>query len=236
MRDSDASQLITSKTGYRQFYGLLKDIPLPVSRETGSLLYMLTRSTRAQSILEFGTSFGVSTIYLAAALRDNGGGRIITTGFESSKAARARENLTEAGLIDLIEIREGDALETLAIDLPETFDLVLLDGARACMQTFSIVWRHICGQARLCLPTMRVTAQSRLPHAHRCEPLCFGSAGGRSGNVDATLLNSNRVDRISIRFPDTQSYASSRCIGPLVQAAFRYRSVMVTVLSSVVRY
>lgn len=131
MRHSDASQLITSKTGYRQFYGLLKDIPLPVSRETGSLLYMLTRSTRAQSILEFGTSFGVSTIYLAAALRDNGGGRIITTEFEPSKAARARQNLREAGLIDLVEIREGDALETLAIDLPETFDLVLLDGAKS---------------------------------------------------------------------------------------------------------
>jgi hypothetical protein len=50
VRQSDASHLITSKTGYRQFYGLLKDIPLPVSRETGSLLYMLARSTRARSI------------------------------------------------------------------------------------------------------------------------------------------------------------------------------------------
>jgi len=131
VRQSDASHLMTSKTEYRQFYGLLKDIPLPVSRETGSLLYMLARSTRAQSILEFGTSFGVSTIYLAAALRDNGGGRIITTEFEPSKAARARENLTEAGLIDLVEVREGDALETLTRDLPVTFDLVLLDGAKS---------------------------------------------------------------------------------------------------------
>jgi predicted O-methyltransferase YrrM len=131
VRQSDASHLITSKTGYRQFYGLLKDVPLPVSRETGCLLYMLARSTRAQSVLEFGTSFGVSTIYLAAALRDNGGGRIITTEFEPSKAARARENLTEANLIDLVEIREGDALETLTRDLPETFDLVLLDGAKS---------------------------------------------------------------------------------------------------------
>ena len=127
---SDASRLLTSKTDYRQFYGLLKDIPLPVSRETGYLLYMLTRSARAQTILEFGTSFGVSTIYLAAGLRDNGGGRIMTTEFEPLKAARARENLTEAGLIDLVEIRECDALETLAHDLPETLDLVLLDGAK----------------------------------------------------------------------------------------------------------
>jgi predicted O-methyltransferase YrrM len=128
---SDASRLLTSRTEYREFYGLLRDIPLPVSRETGHLLYMLTRSTGAQHVLEFGTSFGVSTIYLAAALRDNGGGLVITTEFESSKAARARENLAEAGLTDLVEIREGDALETLAHDLPETLDLVLLDGAKA---------------------------------------------------------------------------------------------------------
>ena len=131
LAQSEASRLITSKSGCRQFYGLMKDIPLPVSRETGSLLYMLTRSTRAPSILEFGTSYGVWTIYLAAALRDNGGGRVITTEFESSKVARARQHITEAGLMDFVEIREGDALQTLARDLPERLDLVLLDGAKA---------------------------------------------------------------------------------------------------------
>ena len=131
LAESEASRLITSRSGYRQFYGLMKDIPLPVSRETGSLLYMLTRSTGAQSILEFGTSYGVSTIYLAAALRDNGGGQIITTEFEPSKVARARQHITEAGLMDFVEIREGDALQTLAHDLPERLDLVLLDGTKA---------------------------------------------------------------------------------------------------------
>lgn len=128
---TDVPAMITSRTGYREFYGLLKEIPLPVSRETGALLYMLVRATRAQSVLEFGTSFGVSTTYLAAALCDNGGGRVITTEFEASKVDRARKNLTEAGLIDLVEIREGDALQTLARDLPETLDVVLLDGAKA---------------------------------------------------------------------------------------------------------
>jgi predicted O-methyltransferase YrrM len=128
---TDVSAMITSSTGYREFYGLLKEIPLPVSRETGALLYMLVRAAHAQSVLEFGTSFGVSTTYLAAALRDNGGGRVITTEFEASKVERARQNLTEAGLSDLVEFREGDALETLARDLPETLDVVLLDGAKA---------------------------------------------------------------------------------------------------------
>jgi predicted O-methyltransferase YrrM len=127
----ERTRLMRSKTDYRDFYGRLKDLPLPVSRETGALLYMLARGCGARTIVEFGTSFGISTLHLAAALRDNGGGRLITSEFEPSKVARARHNLTEGGLIDLVEIREGDALQTLSIDLPDTIDLLLLDGAKA---------------------------------------------------------------------------------------------------------
>lgn len=127
----DRARLMQSKTDYPLLYAAMKDYPLPVSRETGVLLYMLARSTRATSVVEFGTSFGLSTIHLAAAVRDNGGGRVITTEFEPSKAARARAHLEASGLSDLVEIREGDALQTLAADLPETIDLVLLDGAKA---------------------------------------------------------------------------------------------------------
>jgi predicted O-methyltransferase YrrM len=115
---------------------------------------MLTRSCDVRTIVEFGksgkilfqrhglaalefeqgfkaTSFGISTLHLAAALRDNGGGRLITSEFEPSKVARARDNLTAGGLIDLVEIREGDTLQTLSVDLPETIDLLLLNGAKA---------------------------------------------------------------------------------------------------------
>ncbi|MEI9420528.1 O-methyltransferase [Mesorhizobium sp. Cs1299R1N1] len=127
----ERARLLNSKTEYREFYGSMKDLWLAVSPETGTLLYMLARSTGARIIVEFGTSFGISTLYLAAALRDNGGGRLITTEFESSKVMRAKANLREGGLIDLVEIREGDALETLSADLPETIDLLLLDGAKA---------------------------------------------------------------------------------------------------------
>lgn len=127
----ERARLMRSKSDYRDFYSRLKDMPLAVSPRTGTLLYMLARHGKARSIVEFGTSFGISTLYLAAALRDNGGGRLITTEFEPSKVARARGNLTEAGLADLVEFREGDALLTLAADLPETIDLLLLDGAKA---------------------------------------------------------------------------------------------------------
>lgn len=127
----ERARLMQSKTDYVDFYSRMKDFALAVSRETGTLLYMLARAGKAQTIIEFGTSFGISTLHLAAALRDNGGGRLITSEFEPSKAARARENLTAGGLIDLVEFREGDALKTLRTDLPETVDLLLLDGAKA---------------------------------------------------------------------------------------------------------
>ena len=127
----ERGRMMRSKTDYRDFYAKLSDFALPVSREVGGLLYMLARATHARAIVEFGTSFGISTIHLAAALRDNGGGRLITSEFEPGKLAIARGNLAEAGLADLVEFREGDALATLAIDLPEAIDLVLLDGAKA---------------------------------------------------------------------------------------------------------
>ncbi|TIX58682.1 MAG: O-methyltransferase, partial [Mesorhizobium sp.] len=127
----ERERLLRSKTEYIDLYGRLRDLWLAVSPETGTLLYMLARSSGARVIIEFGTSFGISTLYLAAALRDNGGGRLITTEFEPSKVVRAKANLTEGGLIDLVEIREGDALQTLRADLPDAIDLLLLDGAKA---------------------------------------------------------------------------------------------------------
>jgi predicted O-methyltransferase YrrM len=131
LSEDEQARMLRSKTDYGELYGRMKNLPLAVSRETGALLYMLARSTSARTIVEFGTSFGISTLHLAAALRDNGGGRLITSEFEPSKAARAKANLEAAGVIDLVEIREGDALETLSVDLPETIDLVLLDGAKS---------------------------------------------------------------------------------------------------------
>ncbi|NWE69518.1 class I SAM-dependent methyltransferase [Pseudomonas gingeri] len=129
--NEERTRLMRSKTEYLDLYTQLKEFPLAVSRETGTLLYMLARSCNARNIVEFGTSFGISTLHLAAALRDNGGGRLITSEFEPSKVERAGANLEAGALLDLVEIRVGDALQTLARDLPDSIDLVLLDGAKA---------------------------------------------------------------------------------------------------------
>jgi predicted O-methyltransferase YrrM len=106
---------------------LMETAYLPIEPESGRLLYSLVRASRPATVVEFGTSFGISTIYLAAAVRDNGGGQVITTELSSAKARQARINLAEAGLADLVEVREGDALDTLA-SVPGPVGFVLLDG------------------------------------------------------------------------------------------------------------
>jgi predicted O-methyltransferase YrrM len=88
--------------------------------------YGLCRAIGARRIVELGTSFGVSTMYLAAAVRDNGGGIVIGTEHEPHKAKAARANFAEAGLADLIDLREGDLRETLKT-LEAPVDFVLCD-------------------------------------------------------------------------------------------------------------
>jgi len=90
---------------------------------------MCARARRCKRIVEFGTSFGISAIHLGCALRDSGGGRLIGTELEPHKAQRAHQNLAGAGLADLVEIRVGDALETLQTGIGGEVDLLLLDGA-----------------------------------------------------------------------------------------------------------
>lgn len=105
---------------------LLEEAYIPVPPEVGRLLYILARANNCKSIVEFGTSFGISTIYLACAARDNGG-RVITTELSASKARKASEHLEEAGVREYVEIREGDALETLR-EVSGKIDFALLDG------------------------------------------------------------------------------------------------------------
>jgi len=104
-------------------YGLA---PLAIKPEVGELLYILALARRPGTIVEFGASLGFSTIHLAAAARDLGEARVISTELESDKARLARQHLAEAGLDDLVDLREGDALDTLA-DVDEV-DLLFLDG------------------------------------------------------------------------------------------------------------
>ncbi len=104
----------------------LKDAYIPITPDQGRFLYLTARLLAARTIVEFGSSFGISALYLASAARANGG-RFIGTEREANKIAAARANLADAGLDGVAEIRDGDAMVTLA-DLAGPIDLVLLDG------------------------------------------------------------------------------------------------------------
>jgi predicted O-methyltransferase YrrM len=105
----------------------LKNLYVPVSPKQGQFIYSVARSIQAKRIVEFGTSFGVSTTYLAAAVRDNGGGIVVGSELEPNKVVVARRNIDEAGLSDFVEIRAGDAQQTLR-DPGGSVDMVFLDG------------------------------------------------------------------------------------------------------------
>ena len=99
-----------------------------VERETGRWLALLVRATNARDLLEIGSSNGVSTIWLAAAARQNGG-RVTGTEILPERAAEANGNLAEAGLDAVAKVMAGEARETVA-GLPGPFDLVFMDAEK----------------------------------------------------------------------------------------------------------
>ncbi len=110
----------------------LEAVYMPISARGGDLLYALVRASRPDTVIEFGTSFGISTLYLAAAVTDNAAGRVLSTELSATKIAAARANLAEAGLAGPVTILAGDAMETLEA-IPGPIGLVLLDG-----------WKDLC--------------------------------------------------------------------------------------------
>jgi predicted O-methyltransferase YrrM len=122
-------------------------IYMPVSEPGGRLLYALTRAARPATVVEFGTSFGISTAHLAAAVTDNGTGRVLTTELSPVKIAAAQANLADAGLAEVVTVLPGDALETLAA-VQGPVGLVFLDG-----------WKD------LCLPVLRLLEPRLAPGA-----------------------------------------------------------------------
>lgn len=124
-----------------------QDFYMPISAQAGKLLYALVRAIRPETVVEFGTSFGISTIYLAAAVTDNGTGHVVTTELSTRKAEAARSNLQQAGVGNAVTILLGDARQTLA-SVPGPVGLVLLDG-----------WKN------LCLPVLHLLEPKLVPGA-----------------------------------------------------------------------
>jgi predicted O-methyltransferase YrrM len=99
-----------------------------ISAEQGELIYLLCRQMRARRVIDFASSVGVSAIYFAAAMRDNDhGGLVIGSEIVPQKIRAAEQNLMQAGLDFWVQIRRGDARETLQ-GLGESIDFALIDG------------------------------------------------------------------------------------------------------------
>jgi predicted O-methyltransferase YrrM len=122
---ADFARLSSASAQERADYA--SNLYLPVTPESGRLLYALVRAGRPATVVEFGMSLGISAIHLASAVRDNGHGRVVTTELSADKVATAKATFAETGLDDLITVLEGDALTTLK-NLDGPVDFVLLDG------------------------------------------------------------------------------------------------------------
>lgn len=117
----------------------MSELYLPISPEGGRLLYQLVRAARPATVVEFGMSFGISTLHLAAAVHDNGTGHVFTTELSTAKVAAAKNTFAEAGLDTAITVLDGDAMTTLA-DLDGTIDFLLLDGWKdMCLPVLQLV-------------------------------------------------------------------------------------------------
>ncbi|WP_298497695.1 class I SAM-dependent methyltransferase [uncultured Algibacter sp.] len=103
-----------------------KDVYLSISKQQGEYLQQLIKQNNFKNIVEFGTSFGISTLFLAQGVLETGG-HIITTELIETKAKKAIENFKKAGVNELIDVRIGDALKTLN-NHNDPIDLLLLDG------------------------------------------------------------------------------------------------------------
>jgi predicted O-methyltransferase YrrM len=97
--------------------------------ETAQLLSVLVRATRAQAVLELGTSNGYSTVWLADAVRATGG-RLTTVETDAARSAEAAVNLDRAGLRSHVELRVQDARETLRESADGQWDMIFLDAER----------------------------------------------------------------------------------------------------------
>ncbi|WP_133405568.1 O-methyltransferase [Parashewanella tropica] len=125
---------------------MAKDSYMPVSKEQGEFLYNMVRATNAKNIVEFGTSFGIGTIYLAAGAQDNDG-HVYTSEIEPHKCQVANQNIAKAGFSDSVTLLEGDALETLKT-VEDGIDLLFLDG-----------WKDLYNDVLdLMLPKLRIGA------------------------------------------------------------------------------
>jgi predicted O-methyltransferase YrrM len=179
-RRADEEQRRTSAPGAAG--ANLDDLLLSVGREAGMLLYLLATGSQARRILELGTSYGYSTVWLGAAARATGG-KVQTLELKDFKIEHARQALTRAGLSTRVEFHAGDCVEVLKT-LPGPFDFVLLDVWKDLyLPCFELVHPKLAPGGVICADNML------LPEAVRPQAEAYRARVRAAGDMDSVLVD-----------------------------------------------
>ena len=160
----------------------LDDLLLSVGREAGTLLYLLATGAESRRILELGSSYGYSTVWLAAAARATGG-KVTSLELKQFKIEHARQALTRAGLSTRVEFHAGDCLETLKA-LPGPFDFVLLDVWKDLYLPCLELVHPLLAPGAIVAADNMLLPQSARPHAD-----AYRAQVRRLGDMDSVLLD-----------------------------------------------
>jgi len=107
---------------------------IQIDDNAGRLLQLLTMVHAPRLVIEIGTLFGYSTIYIARGLPP--GGRIITLEVDPIAAGLARQNVDAAGVGDLVDIVVGDAADYLTTAEPESVGMLFIDADKKSYPTY----------------------------------------------------------------------------------------------------
>jgi predicted O-methyltransferase YrrM len=121
----DAEMKLAQSLSFDEMMSRRNEMLLPVGEETAVFLNTLIKSSKAKTILEIGTSYGYSTVWLAEAAKANNG-KLITLEIDNAKSDYAKQKINEAGLNDFVEFKVGDAVQLIK-ESDEIFDFVLVD-------------------------------------------------------------------------------------------------------------
>ena len=161
---AEREEELWDKLGPEEAERRIDEMLLPVGRATGTLLNLLAKEAGARRILEVGSSYGYSTVWLAEAARAVRG-KVISLELQAAKTEYAMTQLARAGLEDFVEFQVGDALASLGA-LPGPFDLVLIDlWKNLYVPVFELLHPKLAPGALIVADNMIEPASAR-PHAH----------------------------------------------------------------------
>ncbi|MCW1403807.1 class I SAM-dependent methyltransferase [Novosphingobium sp. MW5] len=174
-------------------FAIRDEFLLPVGREVGELLHAMIRAHRPRRILELGTSYGYSTLFLADAAKAVGA-EVVTMELADYKQEHARSQLAEAGLADAVDFRCGDALELLAADAGP-WDFVLLDiWKELYLPCFEAFYPKLSEEGVICADNIIEPAMSR------GEMRAYRAAVSAQADLRSTLLPVGSGIELSVKW------------------------------------